>query len=258
MADALRSIWIWLSAGFLILLWLPIIAVTRLFDRDPVRYRTGLMFRRLGRAITSANPLWTLNISGYTVTDPRRPYIVVCNHQSLADVPLISNLKWEMKWLTKKELFDLPVIGWMLRMSGDIEVDRNNKRAAAHAFILAAKCLSQHCSVIFFPEGTRSADGRVHRFNDGAFRLAMRSNVAILPLAVEGSYACLPKKSWKFGMPKEIMLKILPPVEPERYASFESAERLRDEVRDMIVRQIAAWRGVDPEAVDVLRGPDTA
>lgn len=252
MIDALRSIWIWTSTLMLILFWFPLLAIIRLFDRDPVRYTTGRMFRRLGVYITKANPLWTLNISGEKISDIRRPYVIVSNHQSFADIPLIANLPWEMKWLTKIELFKLPVIGWMLRMSGDIPVDRKNKRAAAQAFIKAARYLSQKCSVIFFPEGTRSPDGLVHKFTDGAFQLAIREQVPILPLVVEGSRDCLPKKSWKFGKPKEIFLKVLPPVETTGLTSND-AGTLRENIRTLIIVQIASWRGIDPAEVDATQ-----
>lgn len=251
MIDTLRSLWIWASAGLLILIWFPLLWIIWLFDRDPVRYRTGRMFRRLGKVMTIANPLWKLKISGQKNINPRNPYVIVSNHQSFADIPLIANLPWEMKWLTKKELFKIPIVGWMLRMSGDVPVDRKNKRAAAQAFIKASRYISQKCSVIFFPEGTRSPDGLIHRFNDGAFQLAIRNQVPIIPLVLEGSRDCLPKKSWRFGKSREIFLKILPPVPTEGMTPGD-AEGLRDTIRNLIIGQIAEWRQVDPAAVDAL------
>ncbi len=252
MVDTLRSIWIWTSASFLILIWFPSLSIVRFFDRDPVRYTTGRWFRRLGAVLTKANPLWKLRISGEVITDIRRPYVIVSNHQSFADIPLIANLPWEMKWLAKAELFKLPIVGWMLRMSGDIPVDRKNKRAAAQAFMRAYRYLSQKCSVIFFPEGTRSSDGLVHRFTDGAFQLAIRAQVPILPLVVEGSRDCLPKRSWKFGQSRDIFLKVLPPVETKDLTPAD-AEELRDSIRNLIIHQIAEWRGTEPEKVDAIR-----
>jgi len=252
MVDILRSLWIWSSASLLIILWCLLLAFVRLFDRDPVRYRTGRVFRQLGVVLTKANPLWTLNLSGEKISDPRRPYVIVSNHQSFADIPLIANLRWEMKWLTKIELFKLPIIGWMLRMSGDIPVDRKNKRAAANAFVKAYRYLTQKCSVIFFPEGTRSSDGLVHRFTDGAFQLAIRAQVPILPLVIEGSRDCLPKRSWKFGKPREIFLKVLPPIDTNGLKATD-VDELRERVRTLMVKQIADWRQVDVDKVDALQ-----
>ncbi|HKI43787.1 MAG TPA: 1-acyl-sn-glycerol-3-phosphate acyltransferase, partial [Balneolales bacterium] len=113
MWNSVRSIVIWATTILLILLWLPLLAVLRLLDRDPVHYRTGRWFRRLGKSMTKINPFWKLDISGYKLEHPRRALVIVCNHQSMADIPLISNLPWEMKWLAKKELFKVPVVGWM-------------------------------------------------------------------------------------------------------------------------------------------------
>ncbi len=247
--SAIRSIWIWFATILLILLWLPLLATIRLFDRDPVHYRTGRWFRRLGVAMTKANPAWRLHISGERISDPRRPYIVVSNHQSHADIPLISHLPWEMKWLAKIELFQMPVIGWMLKLAGDIAVDRQDKRQGVQVLIVVGNYLRQKCSVMFFPEGTRSPDGRVHPFNEGAFRLAIKHRVAILPLAVEGSRNCLPKHSWKFGEPADIQLKVLSPVETTGL-EVKDTTQLCESVRRMIIDQIAEWRNVASSEVD--------
>jgi 1-acyl-sn-glycerol-3-phosphate acyltransferase len=104
---------------------------------------------------------------------------------------------------------------------------------------------------MFFPEGTRSPDGRVYRFNEGAFRLAIRLGVPILPLVVEGSRACLPKHSWKFGEATDVYLKILPPVETNGLAP-EQTGALCEQVRRMIIQQLAQWRNVPPHQVDAL------
>lgn len=247
----LRSIWIWLASGFLIVAWVPLLTVVRLFDRDPVRRRTGRLFRRLGVALTKVNPAWRLHVSGERNADPHRPYVVVSNHQSHADVPLIAHVPWEMKWLAKIELFRLPVVGWLLKLAGDIPVDRKDRRQGAVALAVAARYLQHGCSVMFFPEGTRSPDGRVYRFNEGAFRLAIRLGVAVLPLIVEGSRACLPKHSWKFGTATDVFLKILPPVETTHLGPDDTGA-LCEHVRQMIIRQLAEWRNVPPSAVDAL------
>ncbi len=251
MLTSLRSLWIWSAVSLLMLAWLPLLVLIRLFDADPVHYRTGRWFRRLGVAMTKANPTWNLTISGGQVGNPRNPYVVVSNHQSFADIPLISHLPWEMKWVAKLELFRFPVIGWMLRLAGDIPLDRQDRRSGARMLMAAGKYLSQHCSVMFFPEGTRSPDGRVGRFTDGAFALAVRAQVPVLPVVVDGSRNCLPKRSWKFGPAQTIRLMVLPPVDTAGM-TMQDVPRLRDQTRGAIIAQIAGWRGVKSEAVDAL------
>jgi 1-acyl-sn-glycerol-3-phosphate acyltransferase len=228
------------------------LAISRLLDRDPVLYRTGRLFRHLGVAMTKVNPSWQLEVSGESIGNPRNPYVVVSNHQSFADIPLISHLPWEMKWVAKAELFHTPVVGWMMQLAGDISVDRSDARSGARSLLTAARYLQQKCSVMFFPEGTRSPDGRVGRFNDGAFHIAVRSRVPVLPLVVEGSRGCLPKKSWKFGEAQRIRLHVLPPVSTDGL-SAKDVPRLREEVRSRIIGQIADWRGLPHEDVDGSR-----
>jgi 1-acyl-sn-glycerol-3-phosphate acyltransferase len=248
----IRSLITWFTTSILILFWLLLLTVSRLFDRDPVHYQTGFLFRKLGKALTRVNPSWKIHISGEIISNPRRPYVVVCNHQSMADIPLISNLPWEMKWLAKIELFKLPILGWMLRLAGDISVDRKNPRSGAQALIKAQRILEQKCSVMIFPEGTRTLDGRVRQFSEGAFHLAIKAKVSILPLVIEGSHDCIPKNSWKFGKPSEIFLKVLPPIETTRL-TIQDVPALRDTVRSVIMKQIAEWRSVPVETVDGLR-----
>lgn len=248
----IHSLITWFTTSILILFWLLLLSVSRLFDRDPVHYRTGFLFRKLGKALTRVNPSWKIHISGEIISDPRRPYVVVCNHQSMADIPLISNLPWEMKWLAKIELFNLPILGWMLRLAGDISVDRKNPRSGAQALIKAQRILEQKCSVMIFPEGTRTLDGRVRQFSEGAFHLAIKAKVSVLPLVIEGSHDCIPKNSWKFGKPSEIFLKVLPSIDTSKL-TIQDVPALRDTVRSAIMKQIAEWRSVPVETVDGLQ-----
>ncbi len=252
MWNSVRSIVIWTATILLILLWLPLLAVLRLFDRDPVHYRTGRWFRRLGKSMTKINPFWKLDISGHKLENPKRALVIVCNHQSMADIPLISNLPWEMKWLAKKELFKVPVVGWMMQMAGDIPVDRQSKDRRQNAVIQAFSYLKQDCPVMFFPEGTRTTDGRVHRFSNGAFLLAIKSGAPVLPLAIEGSRKCLPKNDWRFGQLNNIHIKVMKPVETKGMTK-KDMPALRDRIREQIMEQIAEWRGTDPGEVDGLR-----
>ena len=249
MLTVFRSVWVWTATAALVLFALPAMALVRLFDRDPARYRTGRLFRWIGATASRTNARWHVDLSGEQPRDPRRPYVVVSNHQSLADIPVISRLPWEMKWVVKAELFKLPIFGWLMRLSGDIPVNRRDARSRARVMDLARGYLRKRCSVMFFPEGTRSRDGRVLRFASGAFRLAIEEGVPVLPLALDGTREALPKHSWTFDTDVYAHLKVLPPV-PTDDLTPDDADALRERVRDQIVEQIAAWRGADADAVD--------
>ncbi len=249
MITLLSSIWTWIAVGILILVWLPLLAIVRLFDRDPAYYKTGRWFRRVGVAMTKINPMWTIDVDPGNIENPRNPYIVVCNHQSLADIPVVSLLPWEMKWVGKKELFDLPISGTLMKLAGDISVDRSDKRSGAQALIKARDYLDKKCSVFFFPEGTRSKDGRVGRFNDGAFGLAIKAGVPVLPVALDGTVDALPKHSLLFSHSDDIRVKVLEPVSTEGLGRND-VRALQLQVRQIIINQIAEWRGVEPSTVD--------
>ncbi len=248
MRVALQSIWTWGAIVVLMVLWVPLLALLRVFDRDPAYYRTGRWLRRLGMAMTRVNPAWHIEISGETIENPRYPYVVVSNHQSSADIPIISCLPWEMKWIAKAELFKMPLVGWLLRLAGDIPVDRTSKRSGAKVLIKGRQYLRDRCSVMFFPEGTRSRDGRVHPFTDGAFRLAIKAQVPVLPLVIDGTQDALPTHSWKYSA-ATVRLKVLPPV-PTTGLTRADTEALREQVRSLIIEQLALWRNASPDALD--------
>lgn len=247
----IKSLFIWIGIALLILLWLPMLALRRLFDRDPAHYNTGKLFRKLGWAISRINPNWQINISGHIEIDDRRPYVMVCNHLSQADIPLISNLPWEMKWVAKKELFEVPVVGWMMRLAGDISVDRQARDRRKETFQQARYYLDRKCSVIFFPEGTRSRNGKLNRFTRGAFDLAISEDIAILPMVIDGTQNTLPKRSWKFGEAKHIKLKILEPLDTSKLERSDIQE-ISDRIRLRIAQQLAEWRRKPVEEVDNL------
>jgi len=258
MRSVLLSLWVWFAIGALFVLWVPVMAVARLLDRDPAHYYAGYTLRIMGRLLTYVNPFWQIEMEGPFPDNPRHPYVVVGNHFSQADPPILAHVPWEMKWVAKKALFDLPLAGWLLHLSGDISVDRTDKRSRARVLVTAADYLSADCSVMFFPEGTRSRDGRVHRFSDGAFRLAIKEGVPVLPLAIDGTHEALPKHSiWFAPNPEPIRVKVLPPVPTDDYAPSD-ARALQRRVRAQIVAQIATWRGVSLAEADGMAETNAA
>ena len=247
---AISSALTWAAIALLVIVALPVLALVRLFDWRKPHYATGRVFRFLGGLIPRVNPAWRVTRTGTLPRDPRRPYVVVSNHQSNADIPLISMLPWEMKWVAKKALFDVPVLGWEMTLAGDIPVDRKDPDSRATVLVRAERRLKRACSVMFFAEGTRSRDGRVKAFHDGAFRLAVAAGVPILPLAVDGTKDALPTLGWKFSA-ADCRLHVFPPVETAGLTEAD-VPALRERVRQQIIRQLAGWRGVAPESVDAL------
>lgn len=240
MLRLLRSVWIWTASAVLVLSWTPLLAAVWLFDRDPRRLRTGRWFRRLGRALAKINP-WRIRISGRENLAPGQVYVIVSNHQSMADIPVISHLRVDAKWLVKAELFRRPFVGWMLRMARDVPVERSDRRKGAKALLQCARFLRRGCSIVCFPEGTRSRDGQVLPFSEGPFQLALRERVPILPLVVEGSATALPRNSWIFGGSSVVQLRVLKAVSVDGWR-IKGSTALRDEVRRRIIDELGRLR----------------
>lgn len=232
----LISVWVWAATSALALLWLPWMALVYVATapRDPGRYAVGRWFRRLAVVSTALNPLWTFRTSGVRIRDPRRPYVVVSNHESIADIFLLSHLPWEMKWLSKQAVFRVPVVGWMMRMARDVRVRRRNAESRADAVERLRDRLRTKVSVMIFPEGTRSVTDELLPFRNGAFRLAIETGVPVLPVAVAGTRDALPRGSLLLGRARA-EARVLEPVETAGL-TLSDVPALRERVRRMIVR----------------------
>ena len=250
---AIQSALTWAAVVGLVFLALVVMLTIRLFEWSPMRLRTGRAFRTIGSWVTRVNPAWHVRVGGVDPGALDHPYVVVCNHQSLADIPTVSLLPWEMKWVGKKELFDIPVMGWLMKLAGDIPVDRKDAASRASVMLRAQRRLDHGVSVMFFPEGTRSRDGRLKRFYDGAFSLAVQAGVPILPLAIDGTMDALPKHGWQFSR-ADVRLDVLPPISTEGLTEADVPE-LRDRVRRAIRDHVAAWRELPAASVDALEAP---
>jgi 1-acyl-sn-glycerol-3-phosphate acyltransferase len=230
----IRSAWAWVSAVLVVLVgffyvtavWL----VTAPFDRG--RYRAGRAFRQLAVTHVALNRLWRFETEGHPPDDPRRPYVVVSNHESYADIFLVSHFPWEMKWLAKDTIFKIPVMGWMMRMALDVPVTRGQRESAIAALAECRDRLARRVSVMIFPEGTRSRTDELLPFKDGAFQLAIESQVPILPIAIAGTRDCMAKGSFAFRR-AHARARVLEPI-PTAGLTLADVDTLRDRTRETI------------------------
>jgi 1-acyl-sn-glycerol-3-phosphate acyltransferase len=261
LARTVFSIWSWFVLGVVVAVWLPMVAVVRLVTApfDPGRYAAGLLFRKLAVVHQRLNPMWRFRVSGDMPPDPRRPYVVVANHESFVDILLISHLPFEMKWLSKQQFFRIPAVGWMMRLAGDVPLVRGERDSAIAALASCRDRLDKKVSVMIFPEGTRSKTGELGAFKDGAFRLAIEAGVPILPLAVHGARTALRKHDWRFGL-ATAEVRVLEPVGTDRL-TIDDVGDLRDRVRSRIAAELAAMHAaMDAEIAELeaANGPQPA
>jgi 1-acyl-sn-glycerol-3-phosphate acyltransferase len=236
MKTKLVSIWNWFEIITMVLLSTALVAVvcvlTAPFDRT--RKIVGRFFRICGTMLVRLNPLWSVKVSGWKRPKKSGPFIVVANHQSIADIPAISYLPWEMKWLSKESNFKVPGLGWMMSMAGDVPLRRGERESAKSAMARCKWYLDRGMSIMIFPEGTRSSDGEIKPFKDGAFRLALETGHPILPVAVAGTRHAIPKNSWVFGVKCQARIEVLPPIPVEGMTEAD-LETLKERVRGEIV-----------------------
>lgn len=170
---------------------------------------------------------------------PSTPAVLVGNHQGMFDIlVLIRHLPRPPVFVAKQELFRIPVFGPGMRALGHIPVDRKNSEKAIASIQTGTRQLMKHQQqVIFFPEGTRTRDGKMKPFKKGAFVFALESGLPIVPFCVRGSYEALPP-GVKVVRPGLIEVAFLPAIDPATYPSFTHKEALIDHVYAVIENQL--------------------
>ena len=198
-----------------------------------------------------------LEVEGLENLDKSKSYIFVSNHQSTIDIPaLFRAIPWDTRFVAKSQLKWVPMLGWYMWAAKFPFVDRANHREAVRSLDLAGEQVRGGISIIVFPEGTRSDDCKVHPFKKGPFALAMKARVPVVPVAIEGSGALMPKNSWQIT-PGAIKVRIGKPIAAEHFEG--DRELLIREVRDHIIDQSVAMGGLggdksDPVAAKGLEG----
>lgn len=192
-------------------------------------------------------PLWSrlnsavipmrVKVSGAEHIDPAQSYVVASNHGSLLDIFVLYGwLDMDIKWVMKTELRKVPIIGYICEKMDHIYIDRSDSRAAVASINQAKHKITNGTSVIFFPEGTRSADGKLGKFKKGAFRLAVDLNLPILPVTISGTRDILPKGSLDL-FPGTVQMTIHPPIRV--WAGERHIEPLMEKTRAVILAGLA-------------------
>lgn len=230
----------WILAGIVLTLAQPVLFVLLVATRpfDPERRLVARLFHGLGVVIVGFQPWVRVKVENRATSPFREPCIIVSNHESDADVYVSSYLAlhgWNAKYLSKESLFAMPVIGWGMRMAGDIEVVRSNRRSRAEAFAKCRVWLDRGVPVVIFPEGTRSRTGEMAPFKEGAFRLAIELGVPIQPIVFAGTRDALPPGEFLMR-PARVTLRILEPIPVSGMAVTDGAA-LADRVHDLVLAE---------------------
>ena len=184
-------------------------------------------FTRTGNLVHIIARIWgkgILFVSGINVTvygldniDPSRSYIYMSNHQSNFDIPvLLACLPVQFRWLAKAELFKIPLFGRSMRAAGYVKIDRFNRESAFESINEAAAKMQNGVSVMIFPEGTRSRDGKIRAFKKGGFVMAVDSGAPIVPVILQGTWPIMDKSSLRINA-GNVALHIEKPIDTSGY-----------------------------------------
>ncbi len=182
--------------------------------------------------------LWVGGVRGEVIGKknivPNNSYIFMCNHQSFVDIfVLLANIPTDFKFIMKKELMSIPILGPCMRRAGYMEIERDDPRESIKQLSKAIEKIKKGISVLIFPEGTRSPDGKLLPFKKGGFYIAVRSGCDVVPLYIQGTHPLGPKGSWTMKKGKYKLI-IGEPVSVKDYGK-KDAEKLMKRIRDIMI-----------------------
>lgn len=211
----------------------PLLVYTVLSGRTGLIYRVGVLGARMAVWLAGVR----LCVSGRDNIPAGRAVVYMMNHQSNCDPPAVVGCLPPVLILVKKEFFRVPILGRAMRLRGFIPVDRKSREQAIGAIRKAVESLKSGKSILVFPEGTRSPDGRLLPFKKGVFLMAIQAGVPVVPVSISGSRRVMPKG--KFAMrPGVVRITFHNPVET-RHLSTDGLLQLQRQVREAIVQGLA-------------------
>ena len=174
------------------------------------------------------NPLWRFKIFGEENIGQDEHYVMVSNHQSMIDIFILYQVKHQFKWVAKAELFKTPFFGQALSLNKYIRLERTNRSSMIKMMRHANQVLKDFCSIMIFPEGTRSKDGQIGNFKDGAFKIACESGKKVLPIILDKTADSLPKSGFVLNRTEPFIVKVLQSIDSEGKDPKELAESCRN------------------------------
>ncbi len=213
--NAFLSLFFWVACVILlaVLYLVMLVLLVFTFPFDPQRKILHRQCFWWSSAVIGLNPFWKVHVTGLEHIDPKRTYVIVANHQSLADIVVLYQIWAQFKWVAKESLFSIPFLGWCLGLCKHISLKRKDRGSIRDVYREAIRYIRSGMSVLFFPEGTRSETEGMNPFQNGAFKLAISEKVPVLPIAVSGTRNAIPKGDWVMKSTIHCTLTVLEPIE---------------------------------------------
>lgn len=174
-----------------------------------------------------------VDVIGFDKIDPSKKYVIVANHQSQLDILIGFTLRFPFKWVSKKEVFNVPFIGWGMTLNNYIPIQRGDLHGVKEMLKACSKALQNNHSIFIFPEGTRTKNGEMIPFKTGAFTIALENKTDILPIVIRNTGKLLPTGTLIMHEPIKVELEILNPI-PYKSFKTKNSKQLASEVQAII------------------------
>ncbi len=234
----LRTIYFYILLWVGLFLTLPAMAaveIINIFSKDRSKVFSQRIARIWGRSVLSISGS-RVEIRGLENIPEKGPVLLVSNHQSNFDIPLILGyVNRPVGFLAKEELRKVPIVGRWMRHLNCVFMDRKNPRAALKSIGKAAEAVKKGDSLCVFPEGTRSGEESMGEFKPGAFKIYTKSKVALLPLAIDGTWRIQGRDTLKVK-PAKVKVSVLKAVNPESLPGRDTS-KMAEIVKDQIERE---------------------
>lgn len=238
------TIWVWcftaLALVFLVISGELLRLILFPFDREkfvPIRF----LYSFLENMVLFINPFWNLTIDNRDKFSNHKSYVILSNQQLVMDIIVLQNFFKPFRWLSKAGNFRLPLLGWMMRIVKGIEIQRNNPASFADLAKECSHALQTGCSIAISPEGSRSEDGSVKRFKEGAFWNALHNLAPIIPMVLGNTLVSLLRKEFIIRKKYHLRLKMLNEMPFESFREL-NPRSLALQVRDVIVNELESMR----------------
>jgi 1-acyl-sn-glycerol-3-phosphate acyltransferase len=193
------------------------------------------------------NPLWHLRVEGREFLPWRGAAVLVANHESLGDILVLFGLYRPFKWVSKASNFKLPLIGWNMWLNRYVPLVRGDRESVRRMMAACESWLARGVPILMFPEGTRSPDGQIKAFKEGAFQLAVKMRCPVIPIVLTGTARTLPKHGLVLQTAANCHVRVLPPVDPAPFGS--DAQALLEHVRHLMMAEKARMEAAQPTAL---------
>jgi 1-acyl-sn-glycerol-3-phosphate acyltransferase len=234
----MKAVAFWLYQIYAWLIFFPLVAIlTLLFSALTIifaglvnpEWASRVFAATWGKVLALLTPVF-VTVEGSEHAHQGQSYVVAINHQSQYDILVVYGwLKLDLKWVIKQELRKIPGIGLGCEKAGHIFIDRRDPKQASKAIRAALARLGNGVGILFFPEGTRSLDGRLLPFKKGAFRLSIDQDIPVLPVTLVGTRDIMPARSLK-PFPGSVRMVIHPAITPQG----KDVDQLLEETRSTI------------------------